>query len=378
MRIPSFPKVWALGHPSISDLLAGPVVVQEKIDGSQFSFALLDGELHMRSKSAEILLGAEEKLFAPAVATVKRLLAGEWLKDGWVYRCECVSKPRHNTLCYERVPEGNLVLFDIEISPSTFMAPTLVERNAKAMGVESVATIFAASSGGHLTKGNLDEWLQRTSALGGQKIEGVVIKRYDAFGKDGKALMGKHVSEEFKEIHRGAWREENPTKGDIVARLVESYRTPARWAKVVQHLAESGKLTHSPQDIGPLLGELGRDLKEECEEEIKEALFKWGWKQIARGAQRGFAQWYKEELAKAQFALLPGDVIPVGDISPDPSAPTAMGEVNEQSKVEAPHDIGASGRDPLHVELVGDDPAHSQAGAEGEAEAPSADATKGA
>lgn len=33
----SYPSIYALGHRAIVDLLKGPVFIEEKIDGSQFS-----------------------------------------------------------------------------------------------------------------------------------------------------------------------------------------------------------------------------------------------------------------------------------------------------------------------------------------------------
>jgi len=33
-------QIYNLGHRAIADLLRGPVIIEEKIDGSQFSFGL--------------------------------------------------------------------------------------------------------------------------------------------------------------------------------------------------------------------------------------------------------------------------------------------------------------------------------------------------
>lgn len=35
--IPSYPKIYAVGHREVRDIFRFPVLVQEKIDGSQFS-----------------------------------------------------------------------------------------------------------------------------------------------------------------------------------------------------------------------------------------------------------------------------------------------------------------------------------------------------
>ena len=39
-QISSYPKIYSLGHAAILDLLDGRVIVEEKVDGSQFSFGL--------------------------------------------------------------------------------------------------------------------------------------------------------------------------------------------------------------------------------------------------------------------------------------------------------------------------------------------------
>ena len=59
--IHSYPTVFAIGHKMIADLFNGSVVVEEKVDGSQFSFGVIDGELVCRSKGQQIVVNAPEK-----------------------------------------------------------------------------------------------------------------------------------------------------------------------------------------------------------------------------------------------------------------------------------------------------------------------------
>ena len=143
--------------------------------------------------------------------------------------------------------------------------------------------------------------IDRTSALGGQKVEGVVVKNYKRFGPDKKVLMGKFVSESFKEVHAAEWKAANPTKTDIVERLVETLRTPARWNKAIQHLREAGTLQDSPRDIGNLMKEVQADIEKECHDLIADKLAEWALPQIRRGVIRGLPEWYKDELLKRQF-----------------------------------------------------------------------------
>ncbi len=124
---------------------------------------------------------------------------------------------------------------------------------------------------------------------------------YNLFGPDKKVLMGKFVSEHFKEVHAAEWKKSNPTNGDILLTLGNAYCTPARWQKAVLHLAEVGLIENSPRDIGKLIKEIPEDVLKECEGEIKQALFDWAWPSIRRRLTYGMPEWYKEELLKSQF-----------------------------------------------------------------------------
>lgn len=292
MKIPSYPKVWALGHRALKDLFNGPVWVEEKIDGSQFSFALSGGELHFRSKRVEVFDG-EAGMFQLAIDQVKA--RKHLLEEGYIYRGEFLRAPKHNTLTYDRAPKGNIVIWDIETSWGTFLNPFLRRREALAIGFE--ATELLGKHDGPLTPTEIEALLRNESMLGGPKIEGFVVKTHARFGEDGKILAGKFVSEAFKEKHSASWKKTNPGRKDVLEALKVAYRTEARWAKAVQHLRESGKLMGDPRDIGPLIKEVHTDLADEEAEEVKERLYAAFAKDIIRASTAGLAEWYKKQLA---------------------------------------------------------------------------------
>lgn len=296
----SYPSVYAIGHRYLQDLLLDSVLVEEKVDGSQFSFGKFQGEdgefLRCRSKGCQLNVDAPEKMFAEAVTTSKELFP--LLKTGWTYRAEYLKIPKHNTLAYERIPFKHLILFDINPSEECYLSYEEKKEEAERLGLEIVPILHY---GKVESLEHFHSFLERQSCLGGQKIEGVVIKNYNRFGLDKKVLMGKYVSEAFKEVHAGDWKERNPGQGDILQKLVHKYKTPARWAKAVQHLKEVGKIEDSPRDIGLIIREVPNDVKAECEAEIKADLMAWAWPHIQRGLTGGVAEWYKEELLKKQF-----------------------------------------------------------------------------
>jgi len=112
MKLRSYSKIYNMGHSAIKDLFLDEVIIEEKIDGSQFSFGIKDGQLFCRSQNKEQFPESTDKMFKLAVEKVRDVQ--DKLTEGWTYRGEYLSKPKHNTLCYSRVPENNIIIFDID------------------------------------------------------------------------------------------------------------------------------------------------------------------------------------------------------------------------------------------------------------------------
>ena len=318
VMIDSYPQVFNLGHKAIVDLLKDPVVVQEKVDGSQFSFGkFVDHEtfeVKMRSKGCKVTEDNAGMFKLAVEAVTKR---AHLLTPGFIYRGEFLAKPKHNVLAYDRAPKDYIILYDIQRGTGDFLLPVEMELEANRIELEVTPYIpVAFSQRPEIDIPLLKDLLEQVSVLGGQKVEGVVIKNYHRFGYDAKPLFGKYVSEKFKEVHAKEWKNQNPGGGDIVDLLTARYRSEARWMKAVQHLRERGEIEDSPRDIGKLFKEVSMDMLKECKEEIMAILFDWAWKRkLSRSITAGLAEWYKEELAKAQFKTVV-DETPVTSYSP--------------------------------------------------------------
>ncbi len=302
----SYPSIYNLGHKAVNEILRYPVIVEEKLDGSQISFGVDEaGELHIRSKGAVIHPDVPQQMFAAGVGVIKSLK--DQLQPGWTYRGEYLAKAKHNVLVYSRIPERHIILFDIAEGPECYLDPARKHENAAQLGLEVVPVLY----GGVIEDmGLLWELLECESCLGGQRIEGVVIKPadYGLFGRDKKVLMAKFVSEAFKEVHAATWKEEHGEKGsrDILQILACEYATPARWQKALIHLREEGKITDSPKDIGPLIATAQADIIKECAEEIGTRLMAWAWPQLKRSCIRGLPDWYRTQLAENAFQPVSG------------------------------------------------------------------------
>lgn len=294
-----YPSIYNLGHPAVASILEYSVAVEEKVDGSQMSFWVDEtGDLQLRSKKAVINPFSPPDLFKGATATLLLLHQQSKIPPGPVFRGESVQSPKHNSLAYERVPHGNLVLFDVEEQPHQFQPPWMKRVQADFLGLEVVPSYF---SGIVESRGQLEALLEARPFLGGPMIEGVVIKAYGVYGPDKKTLMAKWVRPEFVELHATEWKKSNPSKADLLEDLGKRFATPARWEKAVLHLREQGYIEDSPRDIGRLISEVRDDVAKEEVDRIKDALWSRFQREILGGATRGLPEWYKARLVDQQF-----------------------------------------------------------------------------
>jgi hypothetical protein len=309
-----YPKVRTAGHRDISDLLVGPVVVQEKIDGSNFSFGKdLEGKPFAWSRTQELSLEHPDGMFAPGVEHVKKIASR--IGCGMIIRCEYLNKPKHNVLAYGRVPKNHLVIFQIDFfegcleggGGESIYNHGLLKDYAELYEIDVVPQFFAGdiNTEGVAPFGELVKvWHDQESFLGGPKVEGVVIKNFTQTDHRSGApyLVGKVVREEFKEVHKHQVKLDKPDPVSIIGARCGG---PARWQKAVQALAERGELVNGMEDMPKLMRYVQLDVATEEEDDIKEALWKLYRKQVIGCSTRGLAEWYKSKLQESPL-VLPG------------------------------------------------------------------------
>ena len=292
----TYPKIYNLGNKWLgAELLDNEVTIEEKVDGSQFSWGLaVSGELWAKSKRADINFDSPG-MFEKATETV--IMLGPVLVPGFTYRGEFLQKPRHNKLAYGRVPYENIIGWEIETDEGKFLSWETKQAQFSLMGLETVPLLFCGLVTG---REQLDDLLDADSILGGNnKIEGIVIKNYVTPAHDGGLLVGKLVSTAYRESK--AVKKPKGSTPEVVNNIIEAYRSEARWQKAVQALSESGQLAGTLRDIGLLIKTVSQDVYEEDGADIAEILFKGMWKTINKGIIDGLAQWYQELLLDEVF-----------------------------------------------------------------------------
>ena len=294
----SYPKILQIGDKQIADIFDEDVEITEKIDGSQFGFGKINGELIVRSKGKEIDQSAPDKMFKLGVEYVQSI--ADKMPDNTIFYGEYLEKPRHSTLAYDRIPRNHIALFGILFDDNSMANHADISIWADALSIDVAPILYAGKSSAKDTL----QLLETESYLGGQKIEGVVVKRYTDWLFLGQFLIpvkaGKYVSERFKEVHKKDWAKLNTSRGSLDT-LKVSFRTEARWDKAIMHLRERNEFDGSVRDIGNVIKEVQRDVSEEEKDNIKDQLWKIFSPEILKSSTAGFVDWYKEKLAKGEF-----------------------------------------------------------------------------
>lgn len=171
--IPAYGKIHALGSRFVEDIFKqGKVIVQEKVDGSQFSFAKLNGRLRIRSKGREIFQEAPDSLFKPGVEYVQSIEAA--LVPGWIYRAEYLRVPKHNALTYSRIPRNHIALFDVLVDRETYLDHAGIVEQADILRVEAVPELCVFT--GHIEASTFLELLKTESFWEGKPLKGLWSK----------------------------------------------------------------------------------------------------------------------------------------------------------------------------------------------------------
>lgn len=295
-----FPKILHIGDKQIANLFDGPVEITEKVDGSQLGFGKINGRLFVRSKGRELDLDNPDGMFINAVEYIKTI--EDRIPDNFTFYGEYLQKPKHNTLAYDRIPKNHISLFGVyNYETKEFYDYNKISEWANILSVDAIPLLH---SGLCSPEQVLEMVKERVSYLGGQNVEGVVVKAYEPWMFLGQiplsVMSGKYVTEAFKEVHHKNWKAENTGKGKLEVAALQ-YRSEARWNKAIQHLRDAGELTGTPKDIGPLIKEVKRDVIEEEKEAIKAELWSIFGEQFTKAATDGLPQYYKELLVKGEL-----------------------------------------------------------------------------
>lgn len=298
-----FPRIQAVHKPEAVGYQEGHIIIEEKVDGSQIRIQIDDkGDISVGSHNIDNIHIGSSDGFKKAIDAANSAFKGVKADPNEVISifAEFLSKPKQNTIPYKRVPNQNIVIFDVIVN-GYYLDREEKERFGFQYGLEVVPLLWKGD--GFMFTDEIREQLLKTkSFLGHQggydKVEGIVIKNYGKlFDPRFRALEGKHmvvkiVNESFQEKNKV----ENPGQGDKLEGLINSLHSEARWKKSIQHLREDGKLMDHMRDLALIIPAVVSDIEEEETEAIKEELFKIIMPKIKSKCTRGLPEFYMKVL----------------------------------------------------------------------------------
>lgn len=301
-QCPPYTKVINLGNPYTDNALVGEVVLQEKIDGSQFRFGINEeGELVFSSHHNTLNRFAPAGMFKEAVEyllSIEPIIKANFSNDTYFF-AEYLQKPKHNAIAYERIPKNHLVLFDA-LDNGKWIKSNVRAEYASILNIDNIPE-FSIEGKTSYSKEDLQTILEAKPVpmLGGEfGIEGIVIKNYSQtilLGGQVFPLFTKYVRSEFKEKNDKVWGEVHSKKNNLED-FIKSFQTEARWEKALIHLKEQNQIVGELKDIGILIPEVIKDVVAEEAEAIKQYLYKLYINDIKRSCSKGIPDWYKKKL----------------------------------------------------------------------------------
>lgn len=278
--------------------------LQEKIDGSMFRFMITkDGEKSMGTRNTVFDNTVSVKGWESAIDTANHVIDKCYLGSvrAVVFYTEYLASTKHNTIKYDRVPLNNLYLFDIinldDAGVWRYYKPNIVVDFAYTYGLEPVETVELSH------KPSIDEikeFINKPSILGGPR-EGTVIKHYDGgcymnYGHP-TIPMFKFVKDDFKELNKINWKQNNPNSGkDLVDIASSMINKEAVWKKAVFHARDKGLLVDSMRDMMVLVRSVEEEFAEEYDEVLRKEMYDKIRPKIVHFTMAGFAEWYKKML----------------------------------------------------------------------------------
>ena len=308
--IRTFPSINSGNETNLQNIdLEERIIIQEKIDGSQFTvYKDESGKLHYYNKNKEI--GGQGKPFLNAYLSLQG--KEDMFQEGLFYHGEAMTSRLTNTNEYERAAKCFWIIYEIVRTNNYVLTPEEMQKVLQDTPFETVRLIYdnkrdekrdlkelVENIMKKIDNGDNGEHEEETikSCLGGIP-EGIVLKALNVLKKDKFSVTRyKFVRPAFSEAnHSKKKRLPQVSDTDFIFELGSIYNTDARFSKAVQHLQEKDKWneTNINRNISLLVGELDEDLLKEELEEIKTQLFIRYWPEISKAARQGLTDFLKK------------------------------------------------------------------------------------
>lgn len=252
MEQKKYHKIIRYGHKSTQDVLnkGDYIIIQEKIDGANASFAVINGELKCWSRNREL---NESNTLEGFYGWVQQNVQVQKLLEGVVYFGEWTAQHK---VSYEGYMK-QFFLYDIyNLHLEEYVSFSMVRDEAKRLGLQLIPVFF---------EGEFESFEQLMSYVGrtdlGGKLkgkptgEGIVVKNVNYRDEFGKQVFVKLVIDGFREIQRQKQAKDSKKAFSEAESKVRECVTLPRVEKQVFKLIDNGLLDreYGIEDMGFLL-----------------------------------------------------------------------------------------------------------------------------
>ena len=243
MLLKKYSKIKRLGSSEVENIFARDeetIVVEEKLDGSNFRFWLEGGKLKFGSRRVN---GVGSEQWEKIIQYLRENINRENLKKDVIYIGEAMRKHTIN-YNFDKIPK--FIGYDV-----------LEKKTGKPLNINESIELFHQINLEFveiLFEGKVKEWFKEdiqqyleTSAYYDGKPEGIVIKNYNRLNKYNRPLFAKKVTERFTEKKSKSDNTNHKPSKKNTEYIIEKYVTKARVRKIINKLTleEGEKLERS-------------------------------------------------------------------------------------------------------------------------------------
>jgi hypothetical protein len=238
VKFEKYQKVRRLGDSSTKGILNGIVSVFSKVDGTNASIWMDNGELKAGSRNRTLTLEKDNGGFYAHVLDNENII--KFMKAHSEYRLFGEWLIPHSLKTYKESAWRKLYIFDVMDSTGEYIPYNHYKDMLEEYGVNYIPPIVEIKGA---NKESLYRTLEKNNFLikDGEGIgEGVVIKNYDYVNKYGEIIWAKIVTSEFKEKHTKTMGAPTITVSSVIEEsIVEDFVTSAfvekEYAKIVNN-----------------------------------------------------------------------------------------------------------------------------------------------
>ena len=240
------------------------IVVQEKIDGSNASFKVVNGQILAFSRNTELDESNNLRGFYQWTQTLdpSKLLEGVIYFGEWTARHKIDYKENLN----------KFFLFDIYNEHTLeYVSFSMVEDESKRLGLNLVPVFYI---------GKALSFEEIAKFAGQSKLtdvgEGVVVKNYNYKNKYEAQVFTKIVTTEFQEMNGVKSPKVTTAKKDSFDQFLDTYMTKARVEKIIHKMVDEQVLSedYAIEDMGTILKNAGTRVYDDLIKEELDSLLK--------------------------------------------------------------------------------------------------------